>query len=153
MIGTSEENNTEIVTMAFASLRTMIDAQERILKQQIVDIERKNKTSVTDYQRQLEYKEKILSRKNEYIKSSVAAKEHVQLLQVKEQLKISLKDFTKDLDELKTPVKTDYKIQGIEKLETFVSDFLKQVSIAIPEPGMFFTSKSRWCERIDLSVR
>ena len=138
MIGTSERMNMETVSNVFTIVHVVINEQEKALKQQIAEIETKNRTLIEDYQTQLKRKEQYLNEKKKYFGSIVSANDHTKLLQTKEQLTTSLTDMTKELDELKPPVKTEYDIKGIEQLQASIDDMLKQVHIVIQTPGNSF---------------
>jgi hypothetical protein len=135
MIGITERVNTETVNKVFASLRAMLDERERALKQQILDIERENKNQLDNYQTKLRSNKLVFDLENRAFESIVSAKDDIKLLQVKEQLTGCLQQITQELNKLKPPIKTEYEIKGIDQLQTFVGNILKQNVIIIQTPG------------------
>jgi hypothetical protein len=140
MVGTNERMNIETITTVFSILRIVIDEQEKALKQQIVEIETENMTLVQEYQTQLKRKEQHLNEKMRYFESLVSANDCIKLLQTQKQITTYSTEITKELDELKPPIKIEYEVTGIDQLQTSIDDMVKQVHIVAQMPGNFFVT-------------
>jgi len=126
------------ITQTFNVLRKMIDSCEEALKNQVRAVEQKNKTSTDNYLVLLNNKQKTLSTHNGDFENILSTNDHTQLLEAKRRLTDYLEQLTKELKELKPPIKTEYRIEGVGQLQTSVETILKQVRIVKQKPGNSF---------------
>ncbi|CAF1139485.1 unnamed protein product [Adineta steineri] len=131
----NENANIQSITETFAALRKMIDNYEEALKNQIRAIEEKNKTSTESYWNQLNIKQKTFSDHNEKFENILSTNDHTQLLEDKKSLTNYLEQLTKELKELKLPIKTQYRVEGVDQLQTSIDNILKQACIIELTPG------------------
>ncbi len=130
--------NMQSITQTFNVLRKMIDSFEEALKNQVRAVEQKNKTSTDNYLVLLINKKKILSTHNGDFENILSTNDHTQLLKAKRRLTDNLEQLTKELKELKPPIKTEYRIEGVDQLQTSVETILKQLRIVKQKPGNSF---------------
>jgi hypothetical protein len=116
----------------------MIDSCEEALKNQVRAVEQKNKTSTDNYLVLLNNKQKTLSTHNGDFENILSTNDHTQLLEAKRRLTDCLEQLTKELKELKPPTKTEYRIEGVNQLQTSVETILKPVRIVKQKPGNSF---------------
>ncbi|CAF5189561.1 unnamed protein product, partial [Rotaria sp. Silwood1] len=77
---------------------------------------------VESYITSLEIKQGTLSKYNDGFEKIVSIKNHTQLMEANKKLTNYLEQLTTELKELKTPIKTEYRIEGIDQLETKIKD-------------------------------
>ncbi|CAF1030207.1 unnamed protein product [Adineta steineri] len=125
----NDNKNIQSITKTFGALRKMIDNYEKTLKNQICAVEEKNKTISESYLKQLNIKQKTLSDHNGQFENILSTNDHTQLLENKKSLTNYLEQLMKELKELKSPIKTEYRIEGIDQLQTNIDNILKQARI------------------------
>ncbi len=130
--------NMQSITQNFTALRKMIDNYEAVLKNQIQAIEEKNTALTVDHLGLLNNKQKTLSTHNGDFENILSTNDHTQLLEAKRRLTNYLEQVKKELKELKPPIKTEYRIEGVDQLQTSVETILKQVRIVKQKPGNSF---------------
>lgn len=134
----NESTNMQLITRTFDALRKMINSYEEALKNQVHAIEEKNKLLAENYLALLNSKQETLSNQNRGFENILSTKDHTQLLEAKRRLTDYLEQLTKELQELKPPIKTDYCIEGIDKLQASINDILKQARVVEQKPGNCF---------------
>ncbi|CAF4184975.1 unnamed protein product [Adineta steineri] len=122
----------------------MIDNYEKTLKNQICVIEEKNKTTTENYLKQLNIKQKTLSDHNGQFENILSTNDHTQLLDNKKSLTNYLEQLMKELKELKSPIKTEYRIEGVDQLQTNIDNILKQARIVELIPESIQTNKNKF---------
>ncbi|CAF1361319.1 unnamed protein product [Rotaria magnacalcarata] len=131
----NENPNTQSITQIFSALRKTIDDYEKKLKAQICTIEEKNTVLVDSYLASLVSKQVALSKHNEDFDKILLTKDHMQLLESKKKLTNYLEQLTKELKELKPPIKTEYRIDGVDQLEANINGTLQRAHIIEKRPG------------------
>ncbi|CAF4985961.1 unnamed protein product [Rotaria sp. Silwood1] len=93
---------------------------------------------VESYITSLEIKQGTLSKYNDGFEKIFSIKNHTQLMEANKQLTNYLEQLTTELKELKAPIKTEYRIEGIDHLETKIKDILQQARVIGQKPGQCF---------------
>jgi len=130
--------NMQSITQTFTALRKMIDNYEAVLKNQIQAIEEKNTALIVGHLGILNNKQQTLSKHNGDFEKILSTNDHTPLLEAKRRWTDYLDQLTKELKELKPPIKTEYRIDGIDQLQANVETILKQVRIVEQKPGNSF---------------
>ncbi len=128
-VRTTEEVNIKMVTDAFESLRTIINKHESVLIQQIRAIKTRNENLIGGYQNQLMGKQKTLDEQRTDFKGILSTNDHTNLLQANKRLTDSLKKIAEELNELISPIKIEYRIEGVNQLQPAVDASLKQARV------------------------
>ena len=117
--------NIQTITQTFEALRKMINDCEETLIKQVQAIEEKNKTSADKYLAIPKRKQKELSGCNTQFETILSSNDHTLLLEAKNNLTTYLDQLTNELKALKPPVRTEYRLEGIDPLRTSVENLLK----------------------------
>jgi hypothetical protein len=126
------------ITKNFASLRAVIDERERTLRQEIQTITKKNNKLLEDYQHYLKSKQQMLHNQSKDFAPILATNDYTNLLQAKKTLTDYLEKITEELPELKQSIKIEYRVDGIDQLQSSVNDILKPIRIIEEKGGMLF---------------
>ncbi|CAF4042375.1 unnamed protein product [Adineta steineri] len=108
------------------------------------DALQKNKTTTENYLKQLNIKQKTLSDHNGQFENILSTNDHTQLLDNKKSLTNYLEQLMKELKELKSPIKTEYRIEGVDQLQTNIDNILKQARIVELIPESIQTNKNKF---------
>ena len=119
----------DTITRTFESIRSIITNHENKLKQQIREIESRNKKLIEDFNTELRGKQKELSKRSIDFEHSVSTNDHTKLLQGHKALTEYLDKIIQELSELQPPILTGYRIEGIDQLQGVVEDIIKRTSI------------------------
>ncbi|CAF0861618.1 unnamed protein product [Adineta steineri] len=135
----NENTNIQSITQTFDALHLMMDNFEKALKNQICIIEEKNKTLTESYLQQLILKQTIFSDHNRKFENILSTNDQMQLLEDKNSLTNYLQQLMTELRELKLSIKTGYRIEGVDQLQTSINNILKQARIVelVPENQRF----------------
>ncbi|CAF4179760.1 unnamed protein product [Rotaria sordida] len=121
----THEINRSKVHKAFASLRQFINEHEARLKESISVIETNNTRQLEDYQIRLLDIQNSLDIQQDKFFEIVSKGEHIRLLQTEYGPVDYLNKIHKELRKLKVPTRTQYDIQGLEKLSQIKEDILQ----------------------------
>ena len=107
----------------------MIDEWEKKLEIQILEIDDKNTALVNRYLEGLDNKQATLSGHITDFEQILSAKDDLKLLEAKDRLANYLKKLTRELRELEPPIKTDYWVDGVDKLQADVTNVLPKLRV------------------------
>ncbi|CAF1164084.1 unnamed protein product [Adineta steineri] len=116
-IDINDNPNMKLITQTCDTLRKMIGNYEKALKNQ-----------------ELTIKQKTLSDHNGKFENILSTNDHTQLLETKKSLINYLEQLMKELKDLKQPIKTEYRIRGVDQLLTSTDNILKAARIVELKP-------------------
>ncbi|CAF2124098.1 unnamed protein product [Rotaria magnacalcarata] len=126
---TDENDSIETITRTFDTIRMLIADCENELKTKINAIEKQNNDLIENLQLQLESKQEELNKQSRYFERLFSTNSYMKLLQGNPKMMNYLKATTQELNKLKMPIKTEYRIKGIDCLQESVVKVLQQLCI------------------------
>lgn len=110
-----ESESIKKVSQTFHSLRSLLDKQEKRLKQTIRHIQKKNNELIHNFKNHL-------SKYDQQLENIITSKEHPTSFD-------TLNIIKRDICALKVPKIITYHIDGIDQFERTINDFLQKVQI------------------------
>jgi sugar lactone lactonase YvrE len=126
LINANENSAIEKITKIFESIRSIVTKHENELKQKIRAIEKRNRDQVEKLQKQLKTQQEKLNKSNQDFQDFLSNKDYTKLLLDHQQSLKDLKTTTERLNEVKYPIKTEYRIEQIDQLQSTIADILQQ---------------------------
>jgi hypothetical protein len=138
LISANENTSMQSITRTFDALRDIINDYEKALKSQIREIEEKNNKLTENYLTILKEKQRTLSNCIKNFEKILSTNDPTQLLEAKTRLTDEAEQLTKELKELKAPIKTEYRLEEFDQLQASVDNILKKARVDEQKPGNSF---------------
>ena len=107
----------------------MLDEWEKILEIQILEIDDENTALVNLYLEGLDNNQATLSGHITDFEQILSTKDDLKVLEAKDGLANHLEKITRELRELEPPIKTDYRIDGVNQLQADVTKVLQKLRV------------------------